>query len=109
MTIRSIIAMALIALGMLVISISILGLFRLKNALERLHAGAITDTLGVLLVAAGLCVLCGWSVHTAKLLVLLAILWLTNPISSHLIARMELITGLDMEPDKLTGEGEQEL
>lgn len=109
MTIRIGIAMALIALGVLAIAISILGLFRLKTALERLHAGAIADTLGVLLIVAGLCVLCGWTGHTAKLVLLLVILWLTNPISSHLIARMELITGLDIEPDELEGEGEREL
>ena len=35
--------------------------------------------------------------------------WATNPVSSHLIARMELITGRDVEPDRMKGEGEQEL
>ena len=48
-------------------------------------------------------------VHTAKLVLLVVILWVTNPVSSHLIARMELITGRDREPDRLTGEGEEEL
>ena len=109
MTIRTVLAMALIALGLLVIAISILGLFRLRNALERIHAGALTDTLGVLLVLAGLVVLCGFTTHTLKLAVLLVVLWLTNPVSSHLLARMELITGLGKDPDRLTGEGEQEL
>ena len=109
MTVRTGIAVVLISLGVLVVAISILGLFRLRNALERLHAGAVTDTLGVLLIVAGLCVLCGLTVHTAKLLLLLVVLWTTNPISSHLIARMELITGFDIEPDKLDGEGEREL
>ena len=109
MTIRIGIAMVLIGLGLLVIAISILGLFRLRDALEHLHAGALTDTLGLLLVLAGLAVLCGFTAHTLKLAVLLVILWMTNPISSHLIARMELVTGLDRDPDQLTGEGEQEL
>ena len=59
MTVRTGIAVVLISLGVLVVAISILGLFRLRNALERLHAGAVTDTLGVLLIVAGLCVLCG--------------------------------------------------
>ena len=109
MTIRIGVAMVFIALGVLVIGISILGLFRLKTALERLHAGALTDTLGVLFIITGLCVLCGFGSHTLKLLLLLVILWLTNPVSSHLIARMELITGLDVEPDNLDGEGTREL
>lgn len=109
MTIRIGIAMALVALGTVVIGISVLGLFRLRDALERLHAGALIDTLAVLLILSGLGVLCGVTNHTVKLLFLLVILWVTNPVSSHLIARMELITGRNMEPDKLRGEGEQEL
>ncbi|MGE4277815.1 MAG: cation:proton antiporter [Lawsonibacter sp.] len=109
MTVRIGIAMALITLGMAVIGISIFGLFRLRDALERLHAGAVTDTLGLLLVLSGLGVLCGFTAHTAKLALLVVILWATNPVSTHLIARMELITGHSLEPDQLTGEGEREL
>lgn len=109
MTGRIGIAIVLITLGMAVIGISILGLFRLGDALERLHAGAVTDTLGLLLVLSGLGVLCGFTAHTAKLVLLVVILWATNPVSTHLIARMELITGHSLEPDQLTGEGELEL
>ena len=39
-------ALGLILLGTLVVAISILGLFRFRDALERIHAGAVTDTLG---------------------------------------------------------------
>lgn len=109
MSIRVILAMVCISLGLLVVGISILGLFRFRDALARLHAGALTDTLGLFLVIAGLVLLCGLSVHTAKLVVLVVILWVTNPVSSHLIARMELITGKDLEPDQFSGEGEMDL
>ena len=109
MTLRTGAAMVLIGLGLAVVVMSVLGLFRFRDALERLHAGALTDTLGVLLIVSGLAVLCGFTVHTAKLVLLVVILWVTNPVSSHLIARMELITGRDREPDRLTGEGEEEL
>lgn len=109
MSIRAWIAVVLIALGALVVAISILGLFRLRDALERIHAAALTDTLGLLLILAGLAVLCGFTAHTLKLGLLLLIWWATNPVSSHLLARMELITGRDIEPDDMEGEGEQEL
>ena len=65
--------------------------------------------LGVFLVLAGVMVLWGFTVATAKLVLALVILWVTNPVSAHLIARMELVTGRGIEPDKLPGEGEQEL
>ena len=109
MTLRIAIAMLLISLGLLVIAISVLGLFRLRDALERLHAGALTDTLGLLLILLGLSVLCGFTIHTGKLILLLVLFWFTNPVSSHLLARMELITGRDIDPDALEGEGEMEL
>ena len=109
MTVRAAIAIALIAWAIVVIAIAVLGLFRFRDALERLHAGAIIDTLGVLLVLLAVAVLCGFTAQTVKISILLVVLWMTNPVSSHLIARMELITGLDKDPDLLTGEGEQEL
>ncbi|MDO4749236.1 MAG: monovalent cation/H(+) antiporter subunit G [Eubacteriales bacterium] len=109
MTVRIAIAVILISLGLFVIAVSVLGLFRFRDALERIHAGAITDTLGVLLMLAGAVVLCGFTAHTLKIVILLVILWLTNPVSSHLLARMELITGRNIEPDRVAGEGEQEL
>ena len=37
------------------------------------------------------------------------ILWTVNPVAAHLIARMEVLTGLELDPDQLPGEGEQEL
>lgn len=109
MTLRIGIAIALISMGLFVIAVSILGLFRFCDALQRLHAGALADTLGLLLIICGVGVLCGFTTYTLKLVVLILIVWMTNPVSSHLITRMELITGRDIEPDQLTGEGEQEL
>lgn len=109
MTLRVSIAVLLISMGLLVIAISVFGLFRLRDALERIHAGALTDTLGLMLVVGGIVTLCGITVHSGKLLLLLALLWFTNPVSSHLLVRMELITGRDIDPDELEGKGEMEL
>ena len=95
--------------AVLVVILATVGLFRFRRTLELLQATALADTLGLFLVTAGLLVLCGFTVHTVKLVLLVVILWVTNPVSSHLIARMELITGRDREPDRLTGEGEEEL
>ena len=107
--IRIAISVALIVWSIAVTAVAILGLFRFRDALERIHAGAIIDTLSVLLIVVAVAVLCGFTVTTLKLIVLLIILWLTNPISSHLIARMELITGRDIDPDAFEGEGEEQL
>ncbi len=109
MTIRLIFGAALLVLGVLVVVIAAVGLFRFRRTLDLLQASALADTLGLFLVTAGLVVLCGLTVHSAKLVLAAVILWVVNPVSSHLIARMEVITGLDLDPDHLPGEGEQEL
>ena len=109
MTIRIGIAMLFIALGILVTAVAILGLFKYRDALQALHAGALIDTLGLLLIIVGVAVLCGFTNTTLKLAVLLVIFWATSPVSAHLITRMELITGRNVDPDYLTGEGEMEL
>ena len=109
MTIRTILGVALICLGVVVVLIAALGLLRFKETLDLIHAGALADTMGVFLVLAGVMVLWGVTVASAKLVLALVILWVTNPVSAHLIARMELVTGRGIEPDTLPGEGEQEL
>ena len=109
MTIRIGIAMLFMVLGLFVTFVAIFGLFKYRDALQALHAGALIDTLGLLLILVGVAVLCGFTNTTLKLAVLLVILWTTAPVSSHLITRMELITGRDIDPDYLTGEGELKL
>lgn len=109
MTIRIGAAAVLLSLGVLVVILAAVGLFRFRRTLELLQATALADTLGLFLVTAGLLVLCGFTVHSAKLILAAVILWAVNPVSAHLIARMEVITGLELEPDQLPGEGEQEL
>lgn len=109
MTVRELLGAALLILGVLVVTVAAIGLFRFRRTLDLLQASALADTLGLFLVTAGLVVLCGFTVHTVKLVLAAAILWVVNPVSAHLIARMEVITGLGLDPDQLPGEGEQEL
>ena len=109
MTARDVIALALLGLGAAVMIVSALGLFRLRGALNRLHAGAMADTMGVLLILAGLMVLQGLTVHTVKLALTVVILWVTCPISSHLIARTELLYSHGIDADETDEEGERPL
>lgn len=109
MTVRVILALALIFAGLAAVLLTAVGLYRFRDSLDMLQAGALADTMGVLLMLGGLMLLCGLTVHTAKLALTLVILWATNPVSAHLIARMELITGRGIEPQELHGEGEREL
>lgn len=79
----------LILAGVLFELISIFGLYRLNYVLNRMHAAAIGDTLGISLVLLGLIVVRGVGYDSLKLLAVIFFLWLASPVSSHLIAKME--------------------
>ena len=76
---------------------SVVGIFRLRYVLNRMHAAALCDALGIFLILVGLILLRGWSVVSVKLLLVLVFLWLTSPVASHLIAEMEVKTHPDLE------------
>lgn len=90
--IRLVIAAVLILGGLFVLGIATLGIFRFESVLNRIHVAAKCDTLGALLVLVGLTVLSGPGAFSLKLTLVIAFLWLTNPVASHLVARAEVAT-----------------
>lgn len=82
----------LIAFGVFTIAVAVLGTFRFKYVLNRMHAAALCDTLGLLSTLLGAIVLLGVSWQSAKILLIIAFMWLASPVMSHLIARAEIRT-----------------
>ncbi len=91
-----IIGALLIVMGLIVFGLSVFGVFRFKYVLNRMHAAAMGDTLGILLTVAGLAVLSGFTAVTWKLVLVVIMLWLTSPVASHLIGRLETHTNKDI-------------
>jgi multicomponent Na+:H+ antiporter subunit G len=75
----------------------VVGVFRFKYALNRLHAAAILDTVGILLMLLGVIVATGFTFTSAKILVVIAFLWMTSPVCGHLIGRMEITINDDLD------------
>lgn len=94
-TVRFCLSALLCGAGIFVIAASILGVFRFRFVLNRMHCAAIIDTLGALLLIGGLMLACRAPVFFWKLLFVLVFLWIGSPIASHLVARMELLTDGD--------------
>ncbi|MBO4670039.1 MAG: monovalent cation/H(+) antiporter subunit G [Lachnospiraceae bacterium] len=84
-------AAILIIGGLLVSLIAAFGLFKFRFALNRMHAAAMCDTLAILLVLLGLIVIDGASILSLKLGLIIVLLWCASPVSSHLLANMEVI------------------
>ena len=104
--IRIIGAIALMGFGLFSICVSAIGLFRFKCVLNRIHAAAITDTIGVLFVMGGLALLCGLTLTTLKLGIIVMFMWLAGPVVTHLIAKMELLTERNIDAEAPHEEGE---
>lgn len=67
--------------------IGAVGVLRFPDVYARMHSAGITDTLGALLVLFGLILLAGWSLATAKLVFILAFLWMASPTATHALAK----------------------
>ena len=95
--IRLIACIILTCAGLCCLVSGVVGVFRFKYALNRLHAAAILDTVGILLMGLGVIVATGLTLTSVKILVVIAFLWLTSPVSGHLIGRMEIAINDDLE------------
>jgi multicomponent Na+:H+ antiporter subunit G len=85
-------AALLMLAGLVTLFATVVGLFRFHHVLNRIHAAAKCDTFGVLLIFSSLIVMTGWDVKSLKLLLIIAFLWISNPVSGHLIAYLEVAT-----------------
>ena len=82
----------LLICGMIVFVLELLGTFKFKYVLNRMHAAAVGDTFGIGISLLGLMVLSGFRFVTLKMGMVIVFLWLASPVSSHLIARLEVTT-----------------
>lgn len=80
--------------GACLVLIGAVGIVRLPDLFTRLHAAGVVDTLGVALVLVGLSLGAGFSTASARMLLILALVWLTSPTACHALARNALAAGL---------------
>ena len=75
-----------IVLGVFVLCVATFGIFRFEYALNRIHVAAKCDTLGSMLILAGLIISNGWNMESAKIGLILLFIWIGNPAASHMVA-----------------------
>jgi len=76
-----------ISLGAFFMLVGSIGLIRLPDFYSRTHATSNSDALGVILIILGLIIFEGFNLNSAKLLIILAFVALTNPTAAHALAR----------------------
>lgn len=95
--VRFIVGAALLLSGLGIFAIEMFGVFRFKYVLNRMHAAAMGDTLGIGFSLMGLIVMSGLNFTSLKLFCVIVFLWFSSPVSSHLIARLEVTTDEEKE------------
>jgi len=97
---------ALVFAGAAFCLIGAVGVLRFPDLYSRMHAAGVTDTLGALLVLLGLLLLAGFSLAGAKLLFILAFLWMASPTATHALAKAARHGGVHpLLPEQPAGEG----
>ena len=89
----------LMLIGLSIFVLQIFGVYKFKYVLNRMHAAAMGDTLGLGVSLTGLILLSGWNFTSLKMALVIAFLWLASPVSSHLISRLEVVTNENLEAE----------
>ncbi|WP_293009008.1 MULTISPECIES: monovalent cation/H(+) antiporter subunit G [unclassified Oscillibacter] len=88
-----------LAFGVFTFFTAVLGLFRFDRALNRMHAAAVGDALGIFCILMGIILFHAPTLASLKALLILVFLWITSPVASHLIAQVETVTNPNLKAE----------
>lgn len=95
--IRLIIGIFFISAGLLTFIFEVIGVFKLKYVLNRMHFAGTGDTCGLAFTIIGAVIIFGFDFASLKMILVLVFFWFASPVSSHLISRMIKNIDEDME------------
>ncbi|MBM4298748.1 MAG: monovalent cation/H(+) antiporter subunit G [Deltaproteobacteria bacterium] len=87
-------AAALMVIGGVFLLISSIGLLRLPDFYTRAHAVGKSETLGSMLVLGGLALNQGADLTSVKILLILVVIFITNPTATHALTRSAYRSGV---------------
>lgn len=93
------ISMAIIVLGVVFVSIGVIGVYRFKNFYSRALVASKVDTVGYITLMIGIVLRSGFNFFSAKVCVILLITMLINPLITHSIVRSAHISGYKIGKD----------
>ena len=90
----SLIGIAFILVGLFFVLVAAIGVVRLPDVYTRSHAVGLTDSVGASFLLIGLALYQGFSPNLVKIVVVLVLLYLLNPVITHATLRAALRSGL---------------
>ena len=87
----------IIIIGALFILLGVIGIIKFKNVYTRILVSAKIDTVGTITIILGIALKHGLSFFSLKALLILCIMIIINPLTSHMIARSAYLSGYQTE------------
>jgi len=77
--------------------LGIIGIFKFKNFYARVLVSPLIDTVGTFTVIIGIALRHGLSFFSLKLLLLIILLMIINPLVAHIVARSAWLSGYEIQ------------
>lgn len=97
-----ILSVLFIVAGLFFLIVAAVGVIRLPDVFSRAHAVSLTDSLGAFLMLVGIALHEGLSRNLLKIIAVLALLYIQNPVITHATVRAALRVGLKPWKRELT-------
>lgn len=94
---KELIGNIIIGIGLVFILIGVFGLYRFRNFYSRILIGAKIDTVGFITICIGVIVRSGITWFSLKVVLLIAVVMIINPVVTHTIAHSAYYGGHGME------------
>ncbi|MPW25748.1 cation:proton antiporter [Alkalibaculum sp. M08DMB] len=78
----------------------VIGIFRFKDFYSRILISSKVETVGFITLMAGVVIKYGFTYFSLKILLICLVVVITNPLSTHAIARSALISGFKIKEEK---------
>ena len=90
----------LIILGLVFMSFGVIGLFKFRRFYPRILIVAKIDTVGTMTVLLGVALRHGFSFFTLRVLLILGLILIINPMVTYIVARFAYLSGYKPESDE---------
>jgi len=87
----------IISAGIVFMLFGVIGIFKFKNFYLRMLVTTKIDTVGALTLLIGMALKHGFSFFSLKILLLLCLMVILNPVASHFVARSAYLSGYKIE------------
>ena len=103
---QELIGTIVICIGIAFMIFGVYGIFKLKDFYPRLLVASKVDTVGMLTLCIGFIIRSGISFFSGKLILLVVIILILNPLVAHIMARSAHSSGVDVIDSEDGGEAE---